>query len=827
MNVLIVESPTKGKAIAQYLGKDFRVLSSFGHVRALPNKKGSVDVTESFEMLYKLTDTGETVVPQLIKDVKKATALYLATDPDREGEAISWHLVEVFKENDVLPKDVHRVVFHEITKTAVQNAIASPRKIDENLVRAQRLRQALDYLVGFSISPVLWKKLPGSKSAGRVQSVALRILCDRENEIGLFTPEEYWTVTVNMTDGEALVLPTQLSHMNGEKLERMSIRRAEEAEKIVEEISGLPFLVEEIKKKELKQKPSPPFITSTMQQTASTILGFSVKKTMSLAQKLYEGIEIGGVIEGLITYMRTDATHLSVESVDAIREFIQEKFGQEYLPASPVLFKKKVKNAQEAHEAIRPTSIFRTPEEIESYLTPDQYKLYRLIWERALACQMSDAITSSQNIVFVSQDKKFKTSASASLLIFDGFNAAFSHGKNKNKNQDVIDFIKKHKEGAQVKVGDVLLTQNFTEPPHRYSEAGLVKHLEELGIGRPSTYATVVSVLQERGYASIVNKSFIPESRGRLVSEFLVHFFSKYVEYHFTAELEDRLDKVADGTIFWLDVIQDFWDSFHSNVEEVEKVPITEVLAFVNGALARQKLVSAEVKVGDKCPKCEKGYMHLNVSRYGVFLGCTDYPVCRFIVNSYSTDNDTEYPKQIAQDISLHKGPYGIYLKCKGKNSSIPKDVDPVSIDEEFAHKIASLPKILGKHPIDGKEIKMGLGPYGLYLFWNAKYYNLQFSQMDEMTLDQAVQFMEDYVSHDKSLLRVLGSHEGEEIQIRDGRYGPYIKYSKMNVPIPKGESPESLSLETAILLIEKKKNTSKSARKVTTKRKVFTKEKK
>ncbi|WP_448605705.1 type I DNA topoisomerase [Neorickettsia risticii] len=827
MNVLIVESPTKGKAIAQYLGKDFRVLSSFGHVRALPNKKGSVDVTDSFEMLYKLTDTGETVVPQLIKDVKNATALYLATDPDREGEAISWHLVEVFKENDVLPKNVHRVVFHEITKTAVQNAIASPRKIDENLVRAQRLRQALDYLVGFSISPVLWKKLPGSKSAGRVQSVALRILCDRENEIGLFTPEEYWIVSVNMTDGEGLVIPTQLSHINGEKLGRMSIRGAEEAEKIVEEIRELPFLVEEIKKKELKQKPSPPFITSTMQQTASTVLGFSVKKTMSLAQKLYEGIEIGGAIEGLITYMRTDATHLSVESVDAIREFIQKKFGQEYLPESPVLFKKKVKNAQEAHEAIRPTSIFRTPEEIESYLTPDQYKLYRLIWERALACQMSDAITSSQNIVFISQDEKFKTSASASLLIFDGFNAAFSHGKNKNKNQGVIDFIKKHKEDAQVKVGDVLPTQNFTEPPHRYSEAGLVKHLEELGIGRPSTYATVVSVLQERGYASIVNKSFIPENRGRLVSEFLVHFFSKYVEYHFTAEMEDRLDKVADGTIFWLDVIQDFWDSFHSNVEEVEKVPITEVLAFVNGALAKQKLVSAEVKVGDKCPKCEKGYMHLSVSRYGVFLGCTNYPVCRFIVNSYSTDDDTEYPKQIAQDISLQKGPYGIYLKYKGKNSSIPKDVDPVSIDEEFAHKIASLPKILGKHPADGKEIKMGLGPYGLYLFWNAKYYNLQFSQMDEMTLDKAVQFIQSYVIHDKSLLRVLGSYEGEEIQIRDGRYGPYIKCSKMNVPIPKAESPESLSIETAILLIEKKKNTSKSAKKVATKRKVSTKEKK
>ncbi|QHD65290.1 type I DNA topoisomerase [Neorickettsia findlayensis] len=826
MNVLIVESPTKGKAIAQYLGKDFRVLSSFGHVRALPNKKGSVNVTDSFEMVYKLTDTGETVVPQLIKDVKNATALYLATDPDREGEAISWHLVEVFRENNVLPKDVHRVVFHEITKTAVQNAIASPRKIDENLVRAQRLRQALDYLVGFSISPVLWKKVPGSKSAGRVQSVALRILCDRENEIGLFTPEEYWTVIVNMIDGENLVIPAQLSHINGEKLERMSIRVVEEAEKIVEEIMGIPFLVEEIKKKEFKQKPSPPFITSTMQQTASTVLGFSVKKTMSLAQKLYEGIEIGGAIEGLITYMRTDSTHLSVESVDAIREFIQKNFGQEYLPESPVLFKKKVKNAQEAHEAIRPTSIFRTPEEIESYLTPDQYKLYRLIWERTLGCQMSDAIMSSQSITFVSQNEKFRTSASASLLVFDGFNAAFSHGKNKNKNQDVIDFMNQQTKGAQVKVGDVLPMQNFTEPPHRYSEAGLVKHLEELGIGRPSTYATVVSVLQERGYASIVNKSFIPENRGRLVSEFLVHFFSKYVEYHFTAELEDRLDKVADGTVFWLDVIRDFWDSFHSNVEEVEKIPITEVLAFVNGALAKQKLVSAEVKVGDKCPKCEKGYMHLNVSRYGVFLGCTDYPVCRFIVNSYSND-DAEYPKQIAQDISLHKGPYGIYLKYKGKNSSIPKDVDPVSIDEEFAHKIASLPKMLGKHPADGKEIKMGLGPYGLYLFWNAKYYNLQFSQMDEMTLDKAVHFIESYVIHDKSLLRVLGSYEGEEIQIRDGRYGPYIKCGRMNVPVPKGESPESLSLEAAIILIEKKKSTSKSTKKVTTKRKASAKGKK
>lgn len=552
-----------------------------------------------------------------------------------------------------------------------------------------------------------------------------------------------------------------------------------------------------------------------MQQAASTFLGFNVKKTMSLAQKLYEGVDIAGVTEGLITYMRTDATYIAADAINAIRKFIQDNFSESYLPEAPVIFKKKVKNAQEAHEAIRPTNIFYTPQKVKAYLTNDQYKLYKLIWERSLACQMSDALIGTQSIVFVSQNNKYKTTASTSMVLFDGFHAAFSESKNKNKNPEVADFITREKEGTLLKVNEVVSKQNFTEPPHRYSEAGLVKQLEELGIGRPSTYATVISVLQEREYASIKNKSFIPENRGRIVSEFLVHFFSKYVEYHFTADLEDKLDRVADGALEWLDVIQDFWSNFSAKVREVEKIPIAEILDAINKALIDQKLISKDIKIGDGCPKCGAGKISLNVSRYGVFLGCTDYPDCRLVVNDHNVDDGAQYPKRIGEDITLNRGPYGVYLKYKGKNIGIPSEVDPNSINEEFADRLGALPKVLGKHPKDNKEVKMGIGPYGLYLFWNGKYYNLQFSEMYDMTLGKAIYFIENYAANDKNLISVLGSHEGDEVQIRSGRYGPYIKCGKINAPIPKSEDPQSLSLETAISMVEKKKSAPKIAKKV------------
>jgi DNA topoisomerase-1 len=540
---------------------------------------------------------------------------------------------------------------------------------------------------------------------------------------------------------------------------------------------------------------------------------------MMIAQKLYEGIEINGETQGLITYMRTDGIYIADGAIKNIRKLISEQFKDEYLPKSPVIYKKKVKNAQEAHESIRPTDVFLTPEKAKQFLTDDQFKLYNLIWKRTVASQMTDAIINSQSISFISEDKRFITYASCSSIEFDGFYKVYFDAKDNITNPEVALFIKTVNKDDKLTINKLNPKQHFTEPPKRYSEAGLIKKMEELGIGRPSTYATIISVLQDRLYAIIQNKAFIPENRGRVVTAFLTHFFSNYVEYNFTANLEDQLDKVADGELNWESVIKEFWLNFNNNIESVDKITINDILKEINKIMKDSKIIKSNTKINDKCPKCTDGQVTLNIGKFGVFLGCTKYPDCKFIIGDSEDGNNLadEFPRQITDDITLNKGPYGLYLKHDKKNISIPKDFDTNLINEEFVRKIINLPQVLGEHPKDNKEIKLGIGPYGLYLLYNKKYYNISLEEIDKINLEKATEIIDNYTKHDKSLIKSLGEKDSEQIDIKDGKYGPYIKYGKLNVAIPKSMDLDNITIDDAIILITKKIQTGK--KKVTKKK--------
>lgn len=904
MYALIVESPAKSKTISKYLGWDFKVLASYGHVRALPTKKGSVDPNNNFNTIYDLTEQGVKILPQIIKELKNVKKLYLATDPDREGEAIAWHLLEALKEKKALPKDleIHRVVFNEITRGAILKAVQNPREIDMNLVNAQRLRQALDYLVGFTLSPLLWKKLPGSRSAGRVQSVALRILCDRENEVDLFKPEEFWNILVKLQNEFGKVLNTSLISAYNKKLEKTDIKNIEAASKIVADISQSYFIVEEIKQKTMKRQPPLPFITSSLQQYASTNFHFGAKKTMLIAQRLYEGIEINGELSGLITYMRTDGIYIAAEALSNIRDFIKNNFEASYLPKKANNYNKKVKNAQEAHESIRPTNIELIPEKAKKFLDADQFKLYDAIWRRSVASQMTEAVTASETVNFISSCGNFLVSASYSKIIFDGFYKVYAPDKQESDllaHQYIAEFFKNIKKGDKLNTAQIEPSQHYTEPPPRYSEAGLIKKMEELGIGRPSTYATIIAVLQDRAYAKINNRIFTPEERGRVVSAFLLIFCQKYVEYNFTAQLEDQLDKVADGSLIWKEVLSEFWSSFNHNIKEVENIPIHEVLESLNKLLEKFQLIKGlkdKIKIGSECPKCGKGKVKLNISRFGVFLGCSAYPECHLIINTnIATDNNDasqsqnnqnnngtslnkdpninknnseknnnmnnnknnhensngseaeypyndnvsllqEYPKELIKDkVFLHKGPYGLYLKYNNKNVAMPKNAN---INELIANgtlmKIVELPKDLGNHPQDNNLIKLGIGPYGLYLLYNKKYYNLDLSQLD-LSLEEAINIIDNPVNKKGGTAPVkILTKEGEDIsspektnkiEIYQGRYGYYVKDNGKNIGVAKDLSLENLTFASVLAEIEKKRESPASI-KTTTKTKPVRKRK-
>ena len=747
MNLVIVESPAKAKTINKYLGKNYKVLASYGHVRDLPSKNGSVDPSNNFKMEWELDTFSKKYVKEIADAAANSEKIILATDPDREGEAIAWHVREILESRKLLKgKKVERVVFNEITKKAVTNGINNPREIESLLVNAYMARRALDYLVGFNISPILWTKLPGSKSAGRVQSVALRLVTEREHEIELFKPQEFWTISCDFKNHDKII-KSKLSIFNNEKIEKFSFKKKAESENALKEIRSKSYKITDVSSKVYKRNPLAPFTTSTLQQTASGKFGFGASRTMQIAQRLYQGIDIEGDTVGLITYMRTDGTQISKDAIEDFRNFINKMHGKEYLPENPNSYiGKKAKNAQEAHEAIRPTDITKKPSDMKKYLSTDQSKLYELIWNRALSSQMTPAEFDRKSILIESPDKKIGFKANGSTIKFEGFLKVY---KFEEKDEDLRNILPDVKIGDQIDIKELIDDQHFTDPPPRYSEASLVKKMEELGIGRPSTYASIITVLSTRNYVELLNKRFHPTDRGKLLSAFLEKLFTKYVDYNFTADLENQLDEITSGKVEWIKVLDGFWKDFYSNVGNVKEKRTREVLDLLNDSLGDLVFERDDNDIIDrKCKVCDKGELSLkNSFRGGAFIGCSNYPECKFTrplsKSKASQQVNLAEPKLIGQndlgkDIYLKNGRFGPYLqfeidvdtsienkKKKGKkkkenenlkNVSIPKGLPIENVDLEKAKYLCSLPKVLGKHPDLNDDITINIGRFGPYL---------------------------------------------------------------------------------------------------------------
>tara|TARA_R110002095_G_scaffold77626_2_gene66537 strand:- start:11 stop:2620 length:2610 start_codon:yes stop_codon:yes gene_type:complete len=858
MNVVVVESPAKAKTINKYLGKDYTVLASYGHIRDLPSKDGSVEPDQDFAMHYQNDAKSAKHIKAIADALKDADNLYLATDPDREGEAIAWHVMKVMEEKKKLSNTkVSRVVFNEITKRAVLEGIANPRELDMNLVNAQQARRALDYLVGFTLSPVLWRKLPGAKSAGRVQSVALRLICERELEIDAFKPEEYWTIDADFLTDKKDKITARLTHLASKKLDKFSLPDAETAKAAAEKVRAGDFSISDVTQKPAKRHPSPPFTTSTLQQEASRKLGYGAKRTMMVAQKLYEGFNLGGETQGLITYMRTDGLSLANEAVEGARDVIAKEYGKEYVPEKPRYYKAKSKNAQEAHEAVRPTDLSRTPAMVAKYLDSEHLRLYELIWKRTVASQMESARLERTTIDF-SDGEGQTLRATGSVVRFPGFLKLYEEGRDDAKVDDENDNrLPPVTSGEKVGTDIVREDQHFTEPPPRYSEASLVKKLEELGIGRPSTYASIISVLQDRDYVRIDQKRFIPEDKGQLVTAFLSSFFTRYVEYDFTAQLEERLDDVSAANVDWKQVLRDFWYDFNLSVEGTAELRVTDVLEELNRILAPHVFPPTEDgKDPRACPKCEDGRLSLKTGRFGAFIGCSNYPECRMTrkLGDSAEDVDTadEGPKEIGVDpatelmITLRKGPYGPYLqlgepesKKKPKRVSIPKDIPLESIDFDLAVQLVGLPREIGPHPETGKMITAGLGRYGPYVESERKYGKLS-NAMEVLTvgMNRAVELLAAAKTRGGGAgraaapLRVVGAHpaDGADIAVKDGRYGAYVTHGGINATIPKDADPLTISLDDAVKLLaeraEKSGKKPKLAKKAPAKKKPAAKKK-
>ena len=853
MNIVIVESPAKAKTVNKYLGPKYRVLASYGHVRDLPSKNGSVVPDNDFEMHWDVDPKSAKRLNEIAQAVKGADKLILATDPDREGEAISWHVLQVLDRKKLLGKiPVERVVFNAVTKEAVLDAMRHPREIDEPLVNAYLARRALDYLVGFTLSPVLWRKLPGARSAGRVQSVALRLVCDRELEIEKFVAQEYWSITAELATDKNESFQARLVTAEGKKLEKFDIPNAADAERLKAALEGGRFTVNSIESKSQRRNPAAPFTTSTLQQEASRKLGFSPRQTMQLAQRLYEGIDLGGESEGLITYMRTDGVQIVPEAVSAIRKLVTGLYGDRYVPPSPRVYETKAKNAQEAHEAIRPTDFSKAPEKIGRYLDADALKLYKLIWQRTLASQASSAEIerTSVDIDVAGKDgKPYGVRATGSVIRFDGFLKIYEEGVDDAVGEDGA--LPALKEGQALDPRAIEAKQHFTEPPPRYSEATLIKKLEELGIGRPSTYASTLNVLRERDYVRIDKKRLYPEDKGRLVTAFLESFFKRYVEYDFTADLEEKLDRISNGELEWKDVLRDFWRDFIGAVNEIGDLRITEVLDALNELLGPH--VFPDTGSGDprKCPSCGEGQLSLKVGKFGAFVGCSNYPDCRFTRQLAETGDKAALAdgKVLGTDpetgfeVSVRTGRFGPYIQLgeqedggeKPKRASIPKGTDPDAIDLERALALLSLPREIGTHPETGKPITAGYGRYGPYVQSDGKYASLSTpEEVFEVGANRAVALLAEKASkrspRGSTVLKELGEHpqEGGKVQVLDGRYGPYVKHGKINATIPKDRNPEQVTLEEAVELIaaraakgpaKKKAPAKKSAAKKTAKK--------
>ncbi len=811
MNLVIVESPAKASTINKYLGNDYKVLASYGHVRDLPSKAGSVDPKNDFALIYQVDKNSEKQLKAITEAVKKAKKIILATDPDREGESISWHIIEALKEKRKLPKDIiiERVAFNEITKSAIIKAINNPRQIDVDLVDAQQARRVLDYLVGFTLSPILWRKLPGSKSAGRVQSVALRLICEREQEIEKFKAVEYWSIKGEFSPEQKSNFEAKLIAVAGEKLTKFSLKDEQQAKKLEAEISKKKYQVASIKAKNIQRNPYAPFTTSTLQQDAAIKLGFTTKRTMQIAQKLYEGIAINGETNGLITYMRTDGVTISKEGITKIRAFINEQYGQKYLAVKERIYKNKVKNAQEAHEAIRPTDVSLTPEKLASYLSDEQLKLYQLIWSRTIASQMAAQESLQTAIEIVAEDQEFTFRATGTVITFTGFTEVYG------KTDEVKDLLPELQIGNKLALAKIITKQHFTEPPPRYNEASLVKSLEELAIGRPSTYASIISILVDRNYAKIEQKRFYPEERGMLVTAFLVEFFEQYFGYDFTAKLEEGLDDISNGKINWKEFLNNFWQGFEKICAKTGDRDPLEIAQKITDSLAYHYF--GEGAEARKCPVCTKGELSLRMGKFGAFIACSAYPDCKFTKqigdNLTSEENTNQVIGTMAdgQELLLKKGPYGHYLEHeqdgKVKRSAIPKHLNIAELDFTLAKKIISLPRKIGINPANNQEIIVNNGKFGPYLLSNKIFYSISNEDLFNLELERALEVMAQSKKPNNEA-KILGEHPDskQEVKILKGKYGPYIKYGKKNIAIPKNMVAEELTLAEAIELINNKK---------------------
>jgi len=829
MNLVIVESPAKAKTINKYLGEDYIVLASYGHVRDLPSKNGSVDTENNFNMTWEIDPGSKKPLKEIYDAAKDAKKIILATDPDREGEAIAWHVKNILDDKKLLKdKKVERVVFNEITKKAVKNGIDNPREINTELVDAYMARRALDYLVGFNISPILWTKLPGSKSAGRVQSVALKLIVERENEIELFKPQEYWSIQSLFKNKDTKDLNSKIILFKSEKVDKFYFKNEEQTKSAVDEIKKHDYQITQIEKKPYKRNPYAPFTTSTMQQEASKKLGFGASRTMQVAQRLYQGFEIDGETVGLITYMRTDGTQISNEALETCRNYISQKLGKDYLPDQPRNYSgKKAKNAQEAHEAIRPTDINRDPSSLKSILDRDQMRLYELIWNRTVSSQMESAEFERTSIDICNKDKSIIFRANGSIQKFDGYLKLYQETKEedekKEDNEDDENILPDVNNGDALIINKILDEQHFTNPPPRYSEASLVKKLEELGIGRPSTYASIISVLSTRNYVELINKKFIPTDRGKLITAFLDKLFNKYVDYNFTANLEDNLDEITSGKIKWIDVLSQFWEQFNINVNEVKELRTRAILDMLNESLA--DIIFDKDESGSVERKCQcGGELSLKVGRFGAFIGCANYPECKFTrpLSKIKAAQETfmSEPKEIGETddgkkITLKKGRFGPYLQVGNeekemKNFSIPKGISPDEVDIEKAKFLSGLPKVIGKYPDNNEDITLNNGRFGPYVKCSNKSATLESPEdIFSIGLNKAITLIAEAKPGRRSSneIKNLGEHPEDKkpVKVMKGQFGPYIKYKTINATIPDDKDPNDITMEEALVYIDKR----------------------
>jgi DNA topoisomerase-1 len=832
-DVVVVESPAKAKTINKYLGGNFTVLASFGHVRDLPPKDGSVRPEQDFAMDWEADERGSRQIAAIAKAVRGAKTLYLATDPDREGEAISWHVRAALEEKNALKGvRVERVTFNEITRNAVRHAMAHPRDLDQPLIEAYMARRALDYLVGFTLSPVLWRKLPGSRSAGRVQSVALRLICEREAEIEAFRAREYWTIEASLLTPSGAPFTARLTHLDGKKLEQFDLNTAALAERARALVEAGSYAVASVERRRVRRNPPAPFTTSTLQQDASGRLGMGAQQTMRVAQGLYEGVDIDGDTTGLITYMRTDGVQMAREAIDAIRSHVREGFGDRYLPAQAREYTSRAKNAQEAHEAIRPTDVSRTPESVARYLSHDQQRLYELIWKRAVASQMQSAEFDqvAVEIADAAQPNGPRLRANGSILAFDGYLKLYREEVTDEKPSGDADsdnrMLPPMGERDPLKRGEVTAEQHFTQPPPRYSEASLVKKMEELGIGRPSTYASILSVLQDRQYVKLDKRRFVPEDRGRLVTAFLTSFFERYVDTGFTAGLEEQLDDISGGRANWRQVMHAFWADFSKAVEQTKDLKISDVINALDEELGGHFFPPREDGSDPReCPSCKAGRLGLKLGRHGSFIGCSNYPGCqytrRLAVDGGEEAGDTlkegmrvlGHHPETGEEISARRGPYGVYVqqgeqvpgsKTKPRRTSLPRGVDGDTITLEQAIALLSLPRLVGIHPETKEPIEAGLGRFGPFVKMGGVFASLE---KDDDVLVVGINRAVDLLAKKLASVRTLGPHpkDKEPILVRKGRFGPYAQHGNTVANLPRDMTMDDMTLEDAVALLAEK----------------------